>query len=104
MEEPEGRYRMPVSRWRRIAKIIVHKRGRPMKDPKATLEAIIDRYQGGYQWRKLPSEYGLHCNSVAPCPPAVVQATGIPDVVADTEEGHRLRRFADRRFLHESPS
>ena len=65
MEEPEGRYRMPVSRWRRIAKIIVHKRGRPMKDPKATLEAILDRYQGGYQWRKLPSEYGLHCNSVA---------------------------------------
>ena len=56
---------MPVSRWRRIAKIIVHKRGRPMKDPKATLEAIIDRYQGGYQWRKLPSEYGLHWNSVA---------------------------------------
>ena len=65
MEEPEGRYRMPVSRWRRIAKIIVHKRGRPMKDPKATLEAIIDCYQGGYQWRKLPSEYGLKWNSVA---------------------------------------
>ena len=49
--------------FRRIAKIFVSKRGRPMKNPKATLEGIMDRYQGGYQWRKLPSEYG-HWNSV----------------------------------------
>ena len=50
--------------FRRIAKIFVSKRGRPMKNPKSTLEGVMDRYQGGYQWRKLPKEYGLW-NSVA---------------------------------------
>ena len=35
-----------------------------MQNPKATFEAVMDRYQGGYQWRKLPSEYGLKWNSV----------------------------------------
>ena len=65
MEDAEGRYRMPEKRWKRISKIFVRRRGRPMKNPKATLEAVMDRYQGGYQWRKLPSEYGLKWNSVA---------------------------------------
>ena len=65
MEDAEGRYRMSGPQWKRIAKIFVSKRGRPMKNPKATLEAIMDRYEGGYQWRKLPSEYGLKWNSVA---------------------------------------
>lgn len=36
-----------------------------MKKPKAIFEAVMDRYQGGYQWRKLPSEYGLKWNFVA---------------------------------------
>ena len=54
---------MPDKVFRRIAKILVSKRGRPMKDAKSTLEGIMDRYQGGYQWRKLPQEYG-HWNSV----------------------------------------
>ena len=64
MEDAEGRYRVTHSRWRRIARIFERKRGRRMKNPKATFEAVMDRYQGGYQWRKLPSEYGLKWNSV----------------------------------------
>ena len=51
------------AQFRRIAKILISERGRLMKNPKATLEEIMDRYQGGYQWRKLPSVYG-HWNSV----------------------------------------
>ena len=54
---------MSDAQFRRIAKILISERGRLMKNPKATLEGIMDRYQGGYQWRKLPSEYG-HWNSV----------------------------------------
>lgn len=65
MEDAEGRYRMPEKRWKRIAKIFVRRRGRPIENPKAKLEAVMDRYEGGYQWRKLPSEYGLKWNSVA---------------------------------------
>ena len=65
MEDAEGRYRMPEKRWKRVARLFVRRRGRRIKNPKAKLEAIMDRYQGGYQWRKLPSEYGLKWNSVA---------------------------------------
>ena len=64
MADAEGRYRMPEEQWKRIAKILILKRGRPIEHPKAKLEAIMDRYEGGYQWRKVPSEYGLKWNSV----------------------------------------
>lgn len=66
MEDAEGRYRMPEERWKRVAHIFVRRRGRGrrIEHPKAKVEAIMDRYEGGYQWRKLPSEYELKWNSV----------------------------------------
>ena len=66
MQDAEGRYRMPEEQWKRVAHIFVRRRGRGrrIEHPKAKVEAIMDRYEGGYQWRKLPSEYGLKWNSV----------------------------------------
>ena len=37
----------------------------PDEGSQSHIGSDLDSYQGGYQWRKLPSEYGLHCNSVA---------------------------------------
>ena len=36
MKDAKGRYRIPHSRWKRVARVLLRKRGRRMKNPKAT--------------------------------------------------------------------